>query len=188
MGDSVLEHTFQDDCDYVGGEKIFRLLRVCMFKRSSNILPLLRLCQYLKSKKGKLNYVFYKLCIRRYAILCDCYNVSIPIETRIGKGCCFPHYFPIVINPMSVIGENCIIHPCVLIGRDRGKVGAPVIGDNCFIGHGAKIVGNPCIGSWSFISPGAIVTKSVPCGSLVGSGVNNILSDKGKEHVMLYLR
>ena len=89
---------------------------------------------------------------------------------------------------MSVIGENCIIHPCVLIGRDRGKVGAPVIGDNCFIGHGAKIVGNPCIGSWSFISPGAIVTKSVPYGSLVGSGVNNILSDKGKEHVMLYLR
>ena len=109
-----------------------------------------------------------------------------PIDIKLGKNCTFPHFFPIVINPESIIGKNCIIHPCVLIGRDRGKVGAPQIGDNCFIGHGAKIIGNPKIGDWTFVSPGAIVTKNIPEGSLVGAGVNNIISDKGKEHVALY--
>lgn len=109
-----------------------------------------------------------------------------PIDIKLGKNCIFPHNFPIVINPESNIGENCIIHPCVLIGRDRGKIGAPQIGNNCFIGHGAKIIGNPIIGDWTFISPGAIITKNIPEGSLVGAGVNKIMSQKGMEHVRLY--
>lgn len=98
----------------------------------------------------------------------------------------FPHAFPLVVNPEAKIGKYCIIHPCVLIGRDRGKQGAPIIGDNVFIGHGAKIIGNPRIGDNVFISPAAVVTRDVPSGSLVGAGVNNILSDKGAEHVQLY--
>lgn len=93
-----------------------------------------------------------------------------------------------VINPAANIGNNCIIqHPCVLIGRDRGKDGAPQIGDNCFIGNGSKIIGNPKVGDWCFIAPGAIITKNIPSGSVVGSGLNNILNNNGKQHVKLYL-
>lgn len=99
----------------------------------------------------------------------------------------FPHGFPLVVNPDAKIGCNCIIHPCVLIGRDRGKNGAPTIGDNVFIGNGAKIIGNPTIGDFTFISPGAIVTKDVPNCSLVGAGVNNIINNEGRKHVMMYL-
>lgn len=68
-----------------------------------------------------------------------------------------------------------------------GEQGALVIGNNCFIGHGSKIIGNPRIGDWIFISPGAIVTKDILESSLLGAGVNNIISCLGKIHVELYL-
>lgn len=75
----------------------------------------------------------------------------------------------------------------MLIGRNRAKEGAPIIGDYCFIGHGVKIIGNPIIGDNCFISPAAIVTKDIPSGSLVGAGLNNIIGGNGKEHVEYYL-
>lgn len=144
-------------------------------------MPLFRLCGYLKQNDSSPCKIFAKLCYRRYNKLCEIFNVYLPIDTKLGRHCIFTHFFPVVINPESNIGENCIIHPCVLIGRDRGKTGSPQIGNNCFIGHGAKIIGNPIVGDWSFISPGAIITKNIPESSLVGAGVNNIMSNKGKD-------
>lgn len=108
-------------------------------------------------------------------------------ETEIGEGVDFPHNFPLIINTSAKIGKCCIIHPNVLIGGDRGKGGAPEVGNYVFIGNGAKIIGKVTIGDWSFISPGAIITKNIPSGCTVGSGVNCILSNNGKENVMRYL-
>lgn len=98
----------------------------------------------------------------------------------------FPTWGGIVINGGSVIGKYCTIHPCVLIGGDRGK-GSPIIGDYVFIGHGSKIIGNCHIGDWVFIAPGAVVTKDVPNESLVGAGLNNVINSNGKSHVESYL-
>lgn len=92
-----------------------------------------------------------------------------------------------MINPAAVIGKNCIIHPNVLIGTDRGKEGAPVIGDNVFLGDGCKIVGNCVIGDWVFVAPNAVITKDIPAEAVVGTGFNNIINNKGKEHVLMYL-
>lgn len=100
-------------------------------------------------------------------------------------GLIFPHNGPFVINAGAKIGRNCTIHPQVLIAGDRGK-GEPEIGDNVFIGNGAKLIGNCKIGNWCFIAPGAVVTKDMPEGSLVGTGVNNVLNSTGKEHVKMY--
>ena len=186
---NIIDFTFQDRRNG-GGKSIFCLgfiMALFFFKRkASYVLPMFRLCQYLKGKRGIVANIFKKYAFHRYSSLAESFNVYMPVDTSIGKYVCFAHYFPVVINPSAIIGENCIIHPCVLIARDRGKDGAPVIGDNCFVGHGAKIIGNPTIGEWSFICPGAIVTKDMPNGSLIGSGVNNLLSQNGKEHVLLY--
>ena len=121
---------------------VLSIIKVLLKNNSNNLLPLLRMCQFQHIPK-----ILHRLAKRRYYHLCDRYSVYLPIETKIGKNCVFPHGFPLVINPEAIIGDNCIIHPCVLIGRDRGKIGAPIIGDNCFIGHGAKIIGNPHIGN-----------------------------------------
>ena len=114
-------------------------------------------------------------------------NCNLEPETEIGPGLIFPHGFPLVIHSHAKIGCRCIIHPGVQIGTTRTKEGAPIIGDNCFLGNGCHIIGNCKIGDWCFISPGAFVCKDIPSGSVVGFGLNNIISNKGKETVMLYL-
>lgn len=128
-----------------------------------------------------------KLFLFRYRIRTAKLGLCLEPETQIGTGVVFPHGFPLVINPKSVIGENCIIHPNVLIGSSRTKSGFPSIGNNCFLGNGCKIVGNCKIGDWCFISPGALITKDIPTGAVVGFGLNNIISNKGRETVSLYL-
>lgn len=110
-----------------------------------------------------------------------------PYDVSVGAGLQFPHNFPLVVHDATKIGENCIIHPNVQIGTTRGKNGAPVIGDNCFLGNGCHIIGNPVIGDWVFISPGAFVCKDIPSGSVVGFGLNNIISAKGKDTIIRFL-
>ena len=137
-------------------------------------------------KRGKSRFLVKWLAIfynKRTAKL-NCY---LDPETQIKSGLIFPHGFPLVINPKAVIGYNCIIYPGVQIGSTRTKSGAPVIGNNCFLGDGCHIIGNCVIGDWCFISPGAFICKDIPAGSVVGFGFNNIISDKGEEIVKLYL-
>jgi serine O-acetyltransferase len=43
----------------------------------------------------------------------------------------------------------------------------PVIGDNVFIGAGAKLIGEITIGDGVFIGVNAIVTRDIPSGSRV---------------------
>lgn len=143
-----------------------------------------RFIQYLQnSHRFKL---LTKWLLLRYRKRTAKLNCCLEPETKIGQGVVFPHGFPLVINPSAVIGRNCSIHPNVLVGSSRTKEGYPVIGDNCFLGNGCKIIGNCRIGDWCFISPGAFVSKDIPSGSVVGFGLNNIISDKGKEVVSLY--
>ena len=165
---------------------IGRVIMMFMKCRAGFVLPMLRLCQYFSQKPRGGGKVMYYLAVKRYGRLCDLYNVEMPVSVTLGRGCSFPHKFPLVINSQAEIGENCIIHPCVVIGRDRSKEGAPKIGKNCFIGHGAKIIGNPVIGDFCFITPGAFISKDIQSYSVVGVGVNNVLSDKGESMVRLY--
>lgn len=136
---------------------------------------------YNKNNKGIRYKLFNFLLIRVSNKFCT--TIDAPIQ--IGPGLKFDHGGPVVLNPAAIIGKHCTIHPNVLIGGNRPK-GAPVIGDNCYIGNGAKIIG-PCkIGNWVFIAPGAIITKDVPEGAVMGSGYNFLLNMNGKKHVELY--
>jgi len=156
-----------------------------LFNLSFRITVQFRFLQYLN-----LHNKFRRITgflIRFYTLRTAKLGLSLHPDTKIGAGIRFVHNFPIVINSQSIIGKNVIIHPNVLIGGTRTKGKAPVIGDNCFLGNGCKIIGNCIIGSWTFISPGAFICKDVPSGSVVGFGVNNIISEKGEEYVQLYL-
>ena len=72
----------------------------------------------------------------------------------------------IVIGDKVKIGKNCVIYQQVTIDGDLlpndTSVGAPTIGDNCYIYPGAKIIGNIEIGDNVMISPNAVITKDVP--------------------------
>ncbi|SFT35254.1 serine O-acetyltransferase [Lishizhenia tianjinensis] len=99
---------------------------------------------------------------------------SIPINT-IGPGLCFPHYGTLIITKNATIGKNCRIHPGVSIGTYHG---APVIGDNVYIGPGAKLFGNITIGNNVSIGANSVVTKSVGDNVAIAGAPAKIISHK----------
>lgn len=82
---------------------------------------------------------------------------TIPPNT-FGKGLCIHHYGCIVVNGNAKIGNNCIIQQCVNIGQNYGSEDVPMIGDNVYIGPGAKIFGSIVIADGCAIGAGAVVT------------------------------
>lgn len=85
---------------------------------------------------------------------------SIPINC-VGKGLCIAHIGQIIINPYASIGENCRIHVGVNIGADaRISNAVPIIGNNVYIGAGAKIFGQIEIADGIAIGANAVVNKS----------------------------
>ena len=78
-----------------------------------------------------------------------------------GGGIVLIHGHGTIINKFSVIGENCTIYHGVTIGGLENEW-PPKIGDNVYIGCGAKILGNIRIGNNVKIGAGAVVVHDVP--------------------------
>jgi serine O-acetyltransferase len=75
-----------------------------------------------------------------------------------SKGLELGHYGDIVINGKASIGDNCTIAGAgVLIGEDLKNPTAPIIGDNCYIGPGAKIIGAVRIADGVTVAANAVV-------------------------------
>ena len=96
----------------------------------------------------------------------DAFN-NASLGTHIGYGAVFkgiprfPHgLYGIIVSHKAVIGKNCTIMHQVTIGNGRG--GAPKIGDNVFIGAGAKLIGGIHIGDNVKIGAGCVVVDDVP--------------------------
>jgi len=95
-------------------------------------------------------------------------GISLPASAEIGKGFYVGHFGGIIIHSDVKIGENCSIGPGVVIGtRGLGAQGAPVLGNNIYIGVGAKILGNVKVGNDVRIGANAVVINDVPDGSTV---------------------
>lgn len=85
---------------------------------------------------------------------------DIPINTC-GPGLKINHYGLIVINANARIGAFCDIHQGVNIGQHGpSQNDVPTIGDNVWIGPGAKIFGRINIPSRCAIGANAVVNKS----------------------------
>ena len=85
---------------------------------------------------------------------------SIPLNV-FGPGLAIVHYGTIVVAEGARIGSNCRIHEGVTIGATNGSSVAPVLGDNVFIGSGAKIIGNIHICNDVQIAANAVVVRDI---------------------------
>lgn len=98
------------------------------------------------------------------------FSVEIPYSTQIGEGFLIGHHDGLVINGKSVIGKNVTVQQGVTLGGNMGKVKenreAPLIGDNVFLGAGAKILGPIKIGDNCIIGANAVVVKDIPKNSV----------------------
>ena len=92
----------------------------------------------------------------------------------------FPHGFSgIFVSEGAKIGKNCVIFHQVTIGSNTlpGSAGQgfPSLGDNVYIGCGAKIIGNVRIGNNVRIGANCVVTQDVPDNATVVLGKPRVI-------------
>lgn len=130
------------------------------------LLKYMRLTAYYCDRKDFIShkkYVWYCYKMRK---------ISLALGIHISPHSCdwgikIWHSGDIIINDDARIGKNLTIYPGCIIGhKNKGEV--PIIGDNCFLGGGAKIFGKLRIGDNVTIAPNAVVTKDIPSNSIVG--------------------
>jgi len=128
-----------------------------------------------------LRYTVYPLAIFMLHHLTYKLGISIHPSTEIGSGFYIGHFGGIVIHPLSVIGKNCNILHGVTIGQaNRGRnKGYPVLGDNIYIGPGAKVFGAVKIGNNVAIGANCVVTRDVPENSVVVGIPGRVISQEG---------
>lgn len=129
----------------------------------------LRRLEYLVNcKKGRLRTAWVR---RQHHRQGRRLGFTIPPNT-FGPGLSIAHAGTIVVNGHARIGANCRLHVCVNIGTRAGTRGeAPTIGDNCYIGPGAKVFGPIVLGPNVAIGANAVVHRSFPEGNVSLGGV-----------------
>lgn len=100
--------------------------------------------------------------------------IQIARNTQIGYGLYISHGGPVVINPSTVIGDNCNLSQFVTIGSNEGK--AAVIGNNVYIGSSCCIVENVVIGDNVTVGAGSVVTKDLPNNSTCAGNYAKVLN------------
>jgi len=131
---------------------------------------LLRRLEYLKNCSNVFNRPMYLFTRYRFHKLSIKLGFSIPPNV-FGPGLAIIHYGTIIINGYAKVGKNCRLHAGTTIGGTNGINCAPVIGDNVYIGSGAKVIGNIKIGNNIAIGANAVVNKSFETDNITIAGV-----------------
>ena len=100
--------------------------------------------------------------------------IQISRHTKIGYGLYISHGGPVVVNPTTIIGNNCNLSQFVRVGSNEAK--AAVIGDNVYIGPNCCIVEDVEIGNNVTIGAGSVVTKNLPENSTCAGNYAKVLN------------
>ncbi len=164
--------------DSLNYQKVFRAPLISKIKNWLNCTPIsnqwniwryiyaLRHVEYHINNKGvwhKLLLWYWLWRLRQYSYKT---MFQIPPNT-VGKGLTIWHWGPIIVNSNSRIGDFCTLYPGVLIGHKSPLTKAPIIGNNVFIGSGAKIIGEITIGNNVIIGQNVVINKDVSSDSTI---------------------
>jgi serine O-acetyltransferase len=92
-------------------------------------------------------------------------HATIGRNADLGPGFVILHSLGVVINTNVRAGRNLVVYHNVTLGAERQK--SPTLGNNVYIGAGAKVIGGVRVGSDVRIGANAVVTKDVPDGATV---------------------
>ena len=122
-------------------------------------LILYRLMQWSRHRRlVPLEWMFNRM----NSMLCNC---IIGRGTEFGEGFVLIHSIGIVINGSVRGGRNVFLEHQVTIGAERRQ--APVLGNDVFVGAGAKIIGPVRVGDGAKVGANAVVVGDVPAHSTV---------------------
>lgn len=105
-----------------------------------------------------LKVIYYLLKVPTELLL----GIHISLDSNIGPGLYIGHFGGIFL--VGDAGRNLSVGQGVTIGyKGAGKSrGLPVLGDNVYVGVGAKIIGDIRIGDDVVIGANTVVTKNIP--------------------------
>ncbi len=123
---------------------LYRVARFCYLRRIPVIPSLIKKLIYLLS------------------------NSIVPYTSEIGTESKFAYCgIGVVVHSRAKIGRRVIIGQNVTIGRQLDPETIPTIGNNVFIGPGARILGNIKIGDNVIIGANSVVINNVPNNCIV---------------------
>lgn len=165
----------------MGGSKARRIVG-CLRSPGAHAVVVFRFGQWLL-KQNKL----VRLCLAipyglEYRHVRKGWGIDLPREATIGPGLYIGHYGGIIISPEAKIGSNVAISHQVTIGvAGKGeKAGCPTIGNDVYIGPGAKIFGKIRVGNNVKIGANAVIHADIPDNAIVAADPGfKILSFKG---------
>ena len=122
----------------------------------------------------RISHIFYKLKLFLVARMINYVGrmltgVDIHPGATIGKRLFIDHGQGVVIGETAIVGNDVVIfHGATLggTGKDKGKR-HPTIGNNVFIGCGAKVLGNITIGDNAKVGANAVVLCDVPANATI---------------------
>ena len=157
----IKDFQFKSQC-YYNRQDAVSVLKV-LLKDGSSAVVLYRIAQFFRSiGLGFMGVVFLEL--NKF------FNGCV-----IGRGAWFDDGF-VLMHPIGVVinggvkgGKNIVIESGVVIGAAKNgePVKVPTLGNDIFIGAGAKVLGGISIGNNVKIGANAVVVKDVPNGATV---------------------
>ena len=123
---------------------------------------------------------FFGPLVARLSLFCT--GVDIAPAAAIGPGLYISHGNGIVIGGSARLGARAFLLQQVTIGAPSPARVAqmPVIGDDVFIGAGARVIGNITVGDDVFIGVNAVVAEDIPSGSRVLSAAGVRIEQRGE--------
>ena len=138
---------------------LIRSLRLFMQHPSLRMMFWFRLGSWCKQKKIPFMAGFTQAWIHLF------HGADLWVGNDYGGGLYIAHPVGSVIAAQK-IGENCSIIANVTIGM-RNEWAFPIIGDNVFIGAGARVLGSIQVGDGAVIGANVVVIRDVPAGATV---------------------
>ena len=187
---SYQEYRYYLDADQIALRRVFN--RYIIHDEIWKFQRLMRKLEYIMNcKKNKhLGWLlYYKYLTLRFHHKSVNLGFEIPPNT-FGPGLSIAHRGTLVVHPDARIGKNCRIHVDVVIGTKPGPEDkVPTIGDNCYIGAGAKIYGDIVLGDNMAIGANSVVNRSFVEGYQTVAGMPaKKISDLGSDEYLISTR
>lgn len=184
---SKAEYRFYLLCDEIArfGRQASRLDKLkagCLWAYNRNLRRLEYYTNCRRDIIGRICRIYYK-----YRVRATGYKLGWCLAPNVfGPGLCIVHPGTVVVNRNVRFGCNSRLHTCVNIGANSGDPAAPMLGDNVYVGPGAKIFGNIIIGSDIAIGANAVVNRSfTENGVTIAGAPARIISDKGSKKLII---
>lgn len=132
-----------------------------MMSFSHRLLKSIDTYQYHRERRGPWHKLMRKFARARHLFWSVVTQSDIAPQAKLGSGLMLPHPNGVVIHEDAIIGADCMIMQQVTIGM-IGEDSVPTLGNNVYVGAGAKIIGKVKIGDGARIGANAVVTRDVP--------------------------